>query len=149
MAGRMIFGIVFTLFLYLLIAFSMLTQISGEPKLIPREVLFGNPVKAAPEISPDGKKLAYLAPLEGVLNIWVRTLGTADDHPVTKDKGRGIATYFWRENSEHILYRQDTEGDENWRLYSVDLATGAVQTLTPFDEVQVRILKHDKHFPND
>ena len=35
------------------------------PPLIPREVLFGNPDKATPKISPDGKRLAYLAPDEG------------------------------------------------------------------------------------
>ena len=68
----------------------------GElPPLIPREVLFGNPVKAAPQISPDGARLSFLAPSpEGVLNVWVRTVGKDDDVQVTRDTHRGIRTHF-------------------------------------------------------
>ena len=65
-----------------------------EPQLIPREVLFGNPVKASPQISPDGKLLAYLAPLNDALNVWVRTVGREDDRAITKDDNRGIRIYF-------------------------------------------------------
>src|SRR5712692_7288072 len=57
------------------------------PPLIPRALLFGNPEKSAPRLSPDGQRLAYLAPDDrGVLNVWVRTLGQEDDHVVTADK---------------------------------------------------------------
>jgi hypothetical protein len=51
--------------------------------LIPRKVLFGNPEKTAPQISPDGKRLVYLAPVNGVLNVWVKTVGKNDDQPVS------------------------------------------------------------------
>ena len=47
-------------------------QAAGGPAtpLIPREVLFGNPEKAAAKISPDGRHLAYLAPDDrGVLQV--------------------------------------------------------------------------------
>jgi hypothetical protein len=63
------------------------------PPLIPREVLLGNPDKASPRISPDGKRLAYLAPVDGVLNVWVRTLGEEDDRAVTADAKRGIRVF--------------------------------------------------------
>src|SRR3990170_8394780 len=86
------------------------------PPLIPREVFFGNPDKASPQISPDGKRLAYLAAEEGVLNVWVRTVGRTDDKAVTKDRKRGIRSYFWAQNHEQILYIQDKGGDENWHL---------------------------------
>ena len=39
-------------------------------ELIPRKVLLGNPVKTSPQISPDGSRMAYLAPVDDVLNIW-------------------------------------------------------------------------------
>ena len=58
------------------------TELAKLPPLIPRAVLFGNPEKTGPQISPDGTKLAYLAPQDGVLNVWVRTLGQTDDRPV-------------------------------------------------------------------
>ncbi len=118
-------------------------------EIIPREVLFGNPEKASPRISPDGTMLAYIAPLDGVLNVWVRTIGQEDDRAVTKDDNRGIRRYFWAKDSQHIMYLQDVGGNENWRLYAVNLATAETRDLTPYDDVQVRILDRDKHFPNE
>jgi dipeptidyl aminopeptidase/acylaminoacyl peptidase len=123
--------------------------VATEPKLIPRTVLFGNPVKASPRISPDGKMMAYLAPVNNVLNVWVKTIGKEDDKAVTKDKIRGIRRYFWAEDSEHIMYLQDVGGDENWRLYGVNLKTDEVKDFTPYEEVQVQIIETNKHFPNE
>ena len=39
--------------------------LSEPPAIIPREVLFGNPEKALPQISPDGKLLASGGGIEG------------------------------------------------------------------------------------
>jgi len=120
-----------------------------EPKLIPREVLFGNPVKTSPQISPDGKMMAYVAPVNNVLNVWVKTIGKEDNRVVTEDDDRGIRWYFWAEDSEHIMYLQDVGGDENWRLYGVNLKTDEIKDLTPYEDVQVQIIHSDKHFPNE
>jgi dipeptidyl aminopeptidase/acylaminoacyl peptidase len=117
--------------------------------LIPRQILFGNPVRAVPEISPDGLKLAYLAPVNDVLNVWVGILGKESFTPVTNDTERGIRNYFWAEDNQHILYLQDKDGNENWRLYATHVVTHETRDLTPFDEVQVQIIFHDKNFPND
>lgn len=119
------------------------------PPLIPRDVLFGNPDKAGPQISPDGRRLAYLAPDEGVLNVWVRTIGQKDDRAVTKDRKRGIRAYFWAENNEHILYVQDKDGDENWHVYAVDATGGAARDLTPHEGVQARILAVERKYPDE
>lgn len=116
--------------------------------LIPREVIFGNPEKTSPEISPDGKRIAYIAPHEGVLNVWLRTVGQTDDRVVTQDQDRGIRMYFWAKDNRHILYLQDRGGNENWRLYGVDVETGENKDYTPFDEVQAQVLHLDKHFPD-
>ncbi len=62
----------------------MTTYISNLPPLIPREILFGNPAKESPRISPDGKRLAYLAPVDGVLNVWVGAIGGDRYRPVTR-----------------------------------------------------------------
>jgi dipeptidyl aminopeptidase/acylaminoacyl peptidase len=118
--------------------------------LIPRDVLFGNPDKALVRLSPDGSKLAFLAPLDGVLNVWV---APADDpasaQPVTHDTGRGIRMYFWAYTNEHILYLQDKNGDENWRLYSVDLSSGDTIDLTPLEGVQARVQETSPKFPEE
>ena len=93
---------------------------TSTPQLIPREVLFGNPERTQPRISPDATRLAYLSPVDGVLNVWVGSVGGDDFQPVTEDRERGIRLYFWAEDDRHILCLQDGGGDENWRLYSVD-----------------------------
>jgi dipeptidyl aminopeptidase/acylaminoacyl peptidase len=117
--------------------------------LIPRQVLFGNPDKLSPQISPDGTKLAYIAPYKGVLNVWVRTLGHDDDTVVTNDTHRGIRTYFWRHDNAGIIYLQDKNGNENWHVYMIDCATHETKDLTPLENVQARILKYRKEYPLD
>ena len=118
------------------------------PALIPRSILFGNPERAMPQISPDGKRIAFLAPVDGVLNVWV---GPMDGpfHPVTTDRERGIRDYFWAHDGVHLVYLQDQGGDENWRLYAVAPVTGKVRELTPFDGVQAQVLAHDKERPRE
>ncbi|XEC93640.1 alpha/beta fold hydrolase [Paenibacillus tarimensis] len=120
-----------------------------SPTLIPRDVLFGNPTKANPQLSPDGRFLSYLAPLNGVLNVWVGPAGGEEYKAVTQDNDRGIRFYFWGYDNEHILYVQDVGGNENWRLYSVNLSTSETRDLTPFENVQVNIVKHSKDHPNE
>ncbi|HVN30528.1 MAG TPA: S9 family peptidase [Thermoanaerobaculaceae bacterium] len=120
------------------------------PPLIPREILFGNPEKASPRISPDGTQLAYLSPSDkGVLNVWVRTIGRADDTQVTNDTHRGIRIHFWAEDGKHLLYMQDLNGDENFHVYSVDLDAKVVRDLTPFQGIRAQGVITDKHFPNE
>ncbi len=115
--------------------------------LIPRATLFGNPEKISPAIAPDGKTLAYIAPDEGVLNVWVRVLGRDGDRVVTRDRKRGIRAYGWAQNSRHLLYIQDKDGDENWHLHAVDLETGEIRDLSPFDGVRVEGIHTDHNFP--
>ncbi|MBC2706111.1 MAG: S9 family peptidase [ANME-2 cluster archaeon] len=118
--------------------------------LIPREVFFGNPDKITPCLSPDGARISYLAPVDGVLNVWV---GPADDpdsaEPVTNDTDCGIRMYLWAYTNEHILYLQDQAGDRNWRIYSVNLATGETADLTPLEGAQARIQEVSHKLPEE
>ena len=126
------------------------TQVSmQEPELIPREVVFGNPEKVSPRLSPDGTMMSYRAPVDDVMNVWVGTIGKDDARPVTEDTLRGIRRYFWAADGRHIMYLQDEGGDENWRLYSVDIESLQFSCLTPFEGVQVQIVDRNKHFPNE
>ena len=122
--------------------------------LVPRHVLFGNPERVSPHISPDGNQLAWIAPHEGVLNVWVAPIGAAGvdwdaAQVVTDDKDRGVRVFAWARDGRHLLYLQDTGGDENWRLYDVDLATTARRDLTPFDGIQARIIATRKSHRNE
>ncbi len=119
------------------------------PDLIPREVLFGNPEKVSPQLSPDGKFLAYIAPDKGVLNVWVRTVGETDDHVVTNDRDRGIRFYGWAYNNTDLVFIQDKGGDENWHLYAVEMATKKTRDLTKFPGVRAQNVMMDPNFPNE
>ncbi|MBC7771036.1 MAG: S9 family peptidase [Pyrinomonadaceae bacterium] len=104
--------------------------------LIPRSALFSNPDRISPSISPDGRFLAFIAPVNGVLNVWVGPVGNPDAaKPVTSDTVRGIRQYSWLFNNTHLLYLQDSAGDENWKIYATDVSTGKAKDLTPFEVI--------------
>ncbi len=121
----------------------------ADVKLIPLEVLMGHPERADAQISPDGKRLSYRAPLDGVLNVFVGDAGAGNERAVTHDTGRGIEGYMWAHDNRHLMYVRDKDGSENYRLYDVDLETGVERDLTPVDGVQCRLIAHRKEFPND
>lgn len=113
--------------------------------LIPQAVLFGNPSYLAPEVSPDGTRLLYLAPDDGVMNVWVAPLERPDRATVvTHDRGRGIRTYGLCHDDRTLFYLRDENGDESWRLYLVDLVSGDERCATPFEGVQARVLAHNR-----
>lgn len=113
---------------------------SAPVELISREDLFGNPERANVQISPDGKYLSWIAPLDGVINVWI---APADDpskaKAVTDDKARGIRQYFWSYRPGTLLYLRDTGGDEDFHLYSVDVASGEKRDLTPFAKTRAQV----------
>ncbi|HXW99651.1 MAG TPA: S9 family peptidase [Candidatus Acidoferrales bacterium] len=137
-----------TLVLSVLLLFVIPTLVPAQTALIPRSVLFGNPARSSPEISPDGTMLAYLAPDEGVLNVWVRTIGKNDDRVITHDRKRGIRNFSWQFDSKNILYGQDQGGDENWRIYQTSVATKQTKDLTPFEKSRADIVALEPSRPD-
>ncbi|MBO0693744.1 MAG: PD40 domain-containing protein, partial [Acidimicrobiaceae bacterium] len=116
--------------------------------LIPRQVLFGNPERISPAVSPDGTRLGWIAPREGVLNVWVAPLSDLSSaEAITDDRDRGIRRFAWAHDGRTLLYVQDRGGDENWRLHGVDLTTGETRDLTPFDGVQAQLVAIDHLHP--
>ena len=109
--------------------------------LIPRGDLFGNPTRAAGKISPDGQWLSWLAPKDGLLNIWMAPADNPDQAKALTDAtDRPIRQYFWSPDSQSLLYIQDKGGDENFLLYGVNIASGEETTLTPFENTRVDIV---------
>lgn len=116
--------------------------------LIPLRVLFGNPTRSTPRLSPCGLRLGYLAPSkQGVLNVFVMPSAGGEAQQVTQDDYRGIRSFFWAEDDRHLLYMQDTHGDENFHLHAVDLTSGSVRDVTPFPGVKAQNIILDKDAP--
>ncbi len=122
--------------------------------LIPRHVLFGNPERVNPELSPDGKRLGWIAPHDGVLNVWVAPVDDLSAAvAVTTDGDRGIRSFSWAHDGKTLLYVKDAGGDENWHLYATDLPAddltgGSTRDLTPFPGVQAQVIALDKEHPD-
>ncbi|MGW8531688.1 alpha/beta fold hydrolase [Nocardiopsis sp. NPDC055824] len=125
---------------------------TAPSKLISVEEFFGPPARSRALLSPDGAKVAYLAPWRGRLNVFVRDLDsdwTAPDDAhdadapdvrrVTSDTRRDIDAFFWTTDGRHLLFQQDADGDENWHLHRADpyRPDEPAVDLTPYEGVRL------------
>ncbi|MBS2016442.1 MAG: S9 family peptidase [Deltaproteobacteria bacterium] len=122
----------------------------ADASLVPRATFFSNPDRARPQLSPDGKRIAWLSSVDGVLNVWVAPTGDlAKAKAVTQDKKRGIRSYRWAFTNDHVIYLQDKDGDENWHIHAVDVNKGTDKDLTPGEGAQARIEALSHRSPTD
>ena len=122
----------------------------GPNDVIPRKIIFGNPERNYPIISPDGSRIAFLAPLNGVMNLWVgptNDLGSAKS--VTQEKTRPIREFQWADNGNYLLYLQDEGGNENFHLFAVDLDKGTTKDLTPYKDTRAMIIASSYDRPDE
>jgi dipeptidyl aminopeptidase/acylaminoacyl peptidase len=112
----------------------------ADGSLLPRATLFGNPERSSPKLSPDGKHLGFLAPENGVMQVFV---GPAADpskaRAVTHEKTRGVRQWGFSYLKDTLFFLQDEKGDENWHVRVVDLASGAERDVTPYAGAQARL----------
>ena len=122
---------------------------SGQPRLIERTAFFGNPTRTGGQISPDGKWISFIAPRDGVLNVWVAPSNDlAAAKPLTNERQRPIRSASFSPDSSMILFINDKGGDENFLLYGVDVRTGAQKALTPFEKTRVQLIKVSRDIPD-
>ncbi len=108
-------------------------------KQIPLEDFFKNPEKSAFQLSPDGKYYAYMAPYKHRMNVFVQEIGKDSARRLTSDTARNIAGYFWGNNSR-ILFLKDTGGDENFKLFGVNIDGTNLIGLTDFPKVRTEVI---------
>ena len=123
---------------------------SSLPPLIPRVVLFGNPEIIGVSLSPDGRRISYLAPDEGVLNLWVQELdGDAPARVITDQRDRPQRSAFWTADGRYLISSRDGDGDENTVLVRIDPATGQKSDLTPATNVKAYLVGADREAPSE
>ncbi len=128
----------------------LLGRAAEPPPLIPREVLFGNPEIIGVSLSPDGRRIAYLAPDQGVLNLWVRDLdGDAPPRVLTQQRSRPQRGASWTSDGRYLISTRDTQGDENTVLVRIDPITGDRKDLTPAEGVKAGWVAADRDVPNE
>ena len=123
----------------------------GSPSRLPRRLIFGDPERSIVRISPDGMRIAFRAPVDGVLNLWIAPIDRIGDaRPVTAVTDRNLgAAIVWMRDNRHVVFFREAAGDENWRAWRVDLETGDVRPLTPGTGVTCYIQQHSRHFPSE
>ncbi|MBL8621732.1 MAG: S9 family peptidase [Myxococcales bacterium] len=124
---------------------------TGHPRtdLIPRAVVFGNPERGAPEVSPDGKWLAFSAPADGVMNVFVAPIDDlAKAVQVTFDKARPVRQYYWSADSAYVLYEQDAGGDENFHIFRVGRDGKGALDLTDRPKVAAQLVGMSHRHPD-
>jgi dipeptidyl aminopeptidase/acylaminoacyl peptidase len=118
------------------------------PPLIPLRHFFDNPERALARLSPDGRRISWLAPSDGVLNVFVGDVDGGDAVPVTDDRDRGIRSYLWSRDSRRIIWSQDVGGDENHHLLCADAdGGGRTRDLTPFPGVRAGLIAAPRATP--
>ncbi|MBA2307177.1 S9 family peptidase [Candidatus Dependentiae bacterium] len=128
-----------------LLGFISLKTVPRFAPLLPREILFCNAHMVDISIAPCGTKIAYLASVHeddpaSPLTIWIQDLNSSEKKPLLRSLTRSIKQYQWASNGL-ILYLQDNDGDENWRLYGIDTVTEQSTCYTPFDNCKTCILE--------
>ena len=117
--------------------------------LVPRKLYFGNPEMTQLRVSPDGERIAYLAPRDGVMNVWVASADhLSNARPVTSDTHRGIRWFDWTYSPGRLVYMRDSDGDENWHIYLANLEEGTQRDLTPLEGVSARPMGHSHRHPD-
>jgi len=132
---------------------SSMNRASKLPELIPRDVIFNvpltnSPMSKKPKLSPDGKKIIYLASINNILGLWIKTIGLNDERLIVNDEKRSIFDYLWT-TDKYIIYFQDRKGTQNWVLYRLDLETDEIKRLTPSMNVQVRAIGYSRNVPDE
>src|SRR5262245_56314263 len=118
---------------------------AGIP-LIQRQTLFGNAEALHPRLSRDGRWLAWLAPVDGVMNVWVAPRDDVTQaRALTRQTERPIFELAFARTNAHVLFRKDKDGDENFNLWCVSLDGSPARNLTPYRDVLANIvgLHHD------
>jgi hypothetical protein len=117
--------------------------------IIPRRQLFGNSSRYNVQLSPDGMWCSWIAPVNGVMNIWCAAFGNLDTAmPLTELKGQPIAWHAWAGDSKHVLFLRDNHGDENYHVYSVNATERVLVDLTPFGSVNSKVYPLSPDNPN-
>ena len=121
------------------------------PALVPRRLLFADLDRSVVRISPDGRRLAFLAPRDGVLNLWIAPLtDPTKARPVTRVTDRSLGPWLvWLPDSRHVVFFREEGGDENWQAHGIDLDSGAVRVLTPGPGVTCYVQQVSHRFPHE
>lgn len=131
--------------------------IPSDHPMLPLSTLLAPPSFLAPQVSPDGTKISWIAPLNGTPNLYVADIDNLDSaRPVTRHTDDGVRAtdvssqvmYRWHYDSKHLIYPKDYGGDENWDIHVVNVETATDRNLTPIPDKSIKIMAYGRSRPN-
>jgi len=109
------------------------------PGYLPLEYFIQQPAQMGFQVSPDGKRLAYMQPWNNRMNIFVKTIGEEDEAQVTRAVDRSIQGFIWA-SDDKIIFASDTDGDENFHIYSINVDGTGTTDLTPYENTTAGLI---------
>lgn len=103
---------------------------------IPVEDFFKRPQFTGFQLSPDGKYLAAISPINNRRNIAVIDLETREARAVTGMRDRDISGFSWA-NNDRILFYMDTDGNESFGIFAVNRDGSGMRALIKPAETQI------------
>ncbi len=131
-----------------IISITACNRVDKVPPRIELEDFFRNPEKAYFKISPDGSHISYTAPWKSRMNIFIRKIDEDSAKQITFETDRDIAGYLWA-NASRLLYVKDEGGNEDYKLYGVDLDGSNLKCLTCFEGVRTILIDDLKDIPSE
>ncbi|PKL87232.1 MAG: S9 family peptidase [Ignavibacteriae bacterium HGW-Ignavibacteriae-2] len=127
-----------------ILSFSLLFMFGCETgfkkvNTIPTEDFFKNPSQTSFKLSPSGEFISFLKPYKNRMNIFVLQIGEKDSIQLTNFEDRNIEMHFWA-NDHKIVFAKDKDGDENYKLFSVNYDGTGLKQLTEDGNTTVRII---------
>ena len=136
-----------TLPIVIIMMLAACTERFNKAPLIPLEDFFKNPEKTYFKISPDGKYFSYTAPYENRMNVFIQKINSDSAKRLTHETDRDIAGYLWA-NEDRILYVKDDGGNENYKLYGVNIDGTNLVCLTDYEDVRTTLIDDLKDIPD-
>src|SRR5262245_45093588 len=119
------------------------------PALIPRSILLAQSARSAPVISPDGRRIAWIAPHGGFRNIWSAAANDmAAARPVTDETTSRIREIWWSAAPSVLIVSTDATGSEQTDLFAFDLAQLTWRRLSPRPGGQNRLVAISARHPS-
>jgi dipeptidyl aminopeptidase/acylaminoacyl peptidase len=116
-------------------------QQADLPELIPVRKFFLSRTPSKYKVSPDGQRLAWLAPKNFRRTIFIKSIDGDDTTIIDTHSRRSVYGHRWLQDNRRLLYLQDQEGNENHHIYLVDSLhpTKRPVDLTPFENTRAGI----------
>jgi dipeptidyl aminopeptidase/acylaminoacyl peptidase len=121
----------------LLAALLMVCNVAMAAKEVPVEDFFKRSGYSSFQLSPDGKYLAAITPVNNRRNIAVINLETREARAVTGIKERDISGFFWA-NNDRILFYMDKDGNESFGIFAVNKDGSKYRVLIEPAETQIK-----------